>query len=39
VLADRDAGPVLSGVLVTIPVLELMIVGFWYRRSGGGRRR
>jgi hypothetical protein len=37
VLADRDAHPVLSGVLVTIPVLELMIFGVWYRRWGGRR--
>jgi hypothetical protein len=38
VLADSDASPVLSGVLVTIPVLELMIFGVWYRRAGGGGR-
>jgi hypothetical protein len=38
VLADRDASPVLSGVLVTIPILELMIFGVWYRRAGSGGR-
>ena len=39
VLADDTASPVLSGVLVIIPLLELTIFGFWYRRSGGGRLR
>jgi hypothetical protein len=39
VLVDSDVSPVLSGVLVTIPVLELMIFGVWYRRAGGGRPR
>ena len=39
VLVDGDASPVLSGVLVLVPLLELMIFGVWYRRSGGVRPR
>jgi hypothetical protein len=38
VLADRDAGPVLSAVLVTSPVLELLIFAFWWRTAGGRPR-
>ncbi|MCW2682926.1 MAG: hypothetical protein JWP33_839 [Blastococcus sp.] len=35
VLADTDAGPVLSGALVMSPVLELVIFAIWWRTAGG----
>jgi hypothetical protein len=38
VLADGDASPVLSAVLVTTPVLELMIFAVWWRTAGGRPR-
>ena len=38
-LADSDASPLLKGVLVTVPVLELMIAAVWWRTTKGGTRR
>ena len=38
VLADSDAGPVLSGVLVMSPVLELLIFTIWWRTAAGRPR-
>lgn len=37
-VVDSDASPLITGLLASIAVLELMVAGFWWRSTGGGRR-